>query len=263
MELFKKKEKVEKTYIFPDSMLYSEYDMKMAEKTFLFILGFIVGVGIGLVFYGLIPVAIIAGVIVGYFIIPMRKKQIIDKQIKTLKTQFKDMLESVSTSIGAGRNIFDSFTHAHSDLQEQYSPDAYIVKETANILSGIHNNMNIEDLLMDMADRSGIDDIKTFSDVFQTCYRKGGDIKEVIASTYKIINDKMEIDMEIQTMITSAKAELNMMCAMPIVFVFILNSLGGNITGRGTMSGYVATTVAIGIFIAAYFVGRKIMAIRM
>lgn len=253
----------ETTYLFPDAMLYSQYSMKYPEKVLLFVIGFIVGCGLGMVFYGLLPVAAIFGVIVGLGIIPLRRNQIIAKQIRTLKLQFKDMLESVSTSIGAGRNINDAFTYAHKDMVEQFSEEAYIAKETANIISGIHNNINIEDLLMDMAARSGVDDIKIFAEVFDTCYRKGGDIKEVITSTHKVINDKMEIEMEIQTMITSAKAELNMMCAMPVVFVFILNSLGGNITGRGTVSGYIATTVALGIFVAAYFVGRKIMTVRM
>ena len=88
-------------------------------------------------------------------------------------------------------------------------------------------------------------------------------MKEVIGSTYKIINDKMEIDMEIQTMITSAKSELSMMCCMPVVFVIVLNSMGSNITGRGTVSGYISTTIALMIFVAAYYVGRKIMSIKM
>lgn len=265
MELFKKnKEKTEaRTYIFPDSKVYYEYDMKISEKILMFIIGFIIGILVGYIFYDIWAVSIIIGVIVGAFLIPIRRKQRINKQIDVLKVQFKALLESISTSIGAGRNMIDSFTNALTDLKEQFSPEAYIVKETENILSGLNNNINIETLLLDMADRSGIDDIRTFADVFDTCYRKGGDIKEVIASTYKIINDKLEIEMEIQTMVTSSKSELNMMCVMPVVFVFILNSMGSNITGRGTASGYIATTISLAIFVAAYFLGRKIMSIKM
>lgn len=265
MDLFKKKNEAAelKTYIFPDSKIYFEYEMSVAEKILMFILGFAIGVVVGFVFYDLWFVSVILGIIVGVALIPIRRKQRIDKQINTLKKQFKALLESISTSIGAGRNMVDSFMNALTDLREQFSPEAYIVKETENIISGLNNNINIEDLLRDMADRSGIDDIQTFADVFDTCYRKGGDMKEVIGSTYKIINDKMEIEMEIQTMITSAKSELSMMCCMPVVFVFVLNGMGSNITGRGTMSGYIATTVALAIFVGAYFIGRKIMAVKM
>lgn len=262
MTIFKKVEVEKKNYIFPDSKIYFYYDMKLPEKMIWFCIGFAAGAVVGYIFLGLIIVSIIMGMIAGLGIIPIQQKKIIEKQINTLKKQFKDMLESVSTSIGAGRNIIDSFTNAHSDLKGQYSEDAYIVKETENIISGIHNNINIEKLLLDLADRSGIDDITTFADVFDTCYRKGGDIKEVIASTYKVINDKIEIEMEIRTMVTSAKAELNMMCAMPVVFILVLNSMGDNITGQGTTSGYIATITALIIFVAAYFIGKKIMIIK-
>ena len=265
MDLFKTKSKniEKKTYIFSDSKVYFEYRMPVSEKIIMFILGFFVGIIVGYVFYDLWFVSVVLGVIVGIALIPIRKKQRINKQIETLKKQFKAMLESISTSIGAGRNMVDSFTNALTDLREQFSPDAYIVKETENIIGGLNNNINIEDLLRDMAERSGIEDIRTFADVFETCYRKGGDMKEVIGSTYKIINDKMEIQMEIQTMITSAKAELSMMCCMPVVFVFVLNTMGSNITGRGTISGYISTTVALVIFVGAYFIGRKIMSVKM
>lgn len=263
MSVLKGKERKERpTYIFQDSKIYFEYDMKLPEKILMFVIGFIVGAIVGYVFYSLVWVSVVVGIIVGIVLIPFRKKQQINKQINVLKVQFKAMLESISTSVGAGRNITDSFINAVGDLREQFSEEAYIVKETENIVHGLNNNINIENLLLDMADRSGIDDIRTFADVFATCYRKGGDIKEVVTSTYKIINDKIEIEMEINTMITSAKTELTMMCCMPVVFVMVLNSMGSNITGRGTMSGYIATTVAIVIFVAAYFIGQKIMAIK-
>lgn len=265
MDVFTKKVKAaeQKNYIFPDAKVYFEYDMSITEKILTALVGAVLGAVVGYVFYGLWPVCVIMGIGVGIFLVPIRRKQQINKQVETLKKQFKAMLESISTSIGAGRNMVDSFNNARTDLKEQFSPDAYIVKETENILSGLNNNITIEDLLRDLAERSGIEDIQTFADVFDTCYRKGGDMKEVIGSTYKIINDKIEIEMEIQTMIASAKAELSMMCCMPVVFVCVLNTMGSNITGRGTVSGYIATTIALAIFAGAYVLGRKIMSIKM
>lgn len=264
MSLFKKKESAEqKTFIFPDSKIYYEYQVKVAEKILVFILGFIIGAAMGMVFYDLIPVAIIMGIGVGIAAVPIWKKTRINKQIETLKKQFKSLLESISTSIGAGRNMNDAFTGALVDLRELYSPDAYIVKEVENVLSGMNNNISIETMLRDLGERSGINDIITFADVFDTCYRKGGDMKQVIGSTYQIINDKMEIEMEINTMITSSKSELTMMCFMPVIFVFVLNSMGADITGRGTPSGYIATTIALVMFVGAYLLGRKIMSIKL
>ena len=172
MSLIKKKtvDIEKKAYIFPDSKVYFEYNMGLSEKILVFILGVIIGMIVGFVFYGIWFVAVVVGLVVGFALIRIRKQQQINKQIATLKKQFKAMLESVATSIGAGRNMISSFNTALIDLKELFSPDAYIVKEVENIISGINNNINIEDLLCDMAERSGIDDIQTFADVFDTCY---------------------------------------------------------------------------------------------
>lgn len=259
-----KKEKQEgKIYIFPNSKIYTEYNLNMKQKILCFIVGFLVGTVTGYIFYSNIIVGTIAGVICGFSYIPIRRRQNIDTQIKKLKIQFKDLLENISTSIGAGKNVVDSFRTAYYDLKNQYSESADMVKEVQNIVTGIDNNINIEELLMDLADRSGVEDIVIFANVFETCYRKGGNIKEVVKSTYQIINDKMEIDMEIETMITSGKTEQKMMLIMPIIFVFILDTMGGAISGRGTAVSMVSTTVAIVFFALAYFVGKKIMDIKM
>lgn len=49
--------------------------------------------------------------------IPMRIEQIIKKQQKRLRTQFRDMLEAFNTSLGAGKNVVDSFHTVYGDLK--------------------------------------------------------------------------------------------------------------------------------------------------
>lgn len=264
MEFFKKKEKVEpKKYLNEDAMVYTEYDMPIMKKITYFVLAFAVGAVLGYIFYSLIPLSIIAGVIAGFVFVPVRRKQIIEKRVFTIKMQFKDLLEALSTSLGAGLNITDSFRAAHQDLIEQYSMDAYIVKEVELILHGVGNNINMEILLIDLAERSGVEDIMSFANVFETCYRKGGNIKEVTKTTYEIINDKLEIDMEIITMISSAKNEQNMMLIMPVLFVLLLKGMGSQVTGQGTSISLISTTIALILFGISYFASKKITAIKL
>lgn len=252
-----------KKYLIPDAVVYKSYEMSFKEKTLYFLLAFFVGVFVGYIFYTNWIVGIIAGIFTGYVYVPIKKKQIIAKQIKTLKMQFRDLLETISTSIGAGQNVYDAFNGAYVDLSEQYPENSYIIKELSGILHGMNNNINIEDLLLDLADRSGVEDIMDFANVFDTCYRKGGNLKQVIKSTYQIINDKMEIEMEIETMITSSKTELNIMLVMPVVFAFILHSMRNGLVASGSVVTIASTTVSILLFAIAYFVGKKIMAIKL
>lgn len=266
MEILKKKgkkEQEEKTYLFQGAMLYGEYKVSIIEKIIVFVLGFAAGYAAGYVFYEITIISIVAGLIMGVMMTPKYKRMKIEKQKTTIRNQFKSLLESLTFSLSAGKTVIDSFIGAKEDLLIQYSEDDYIVKEIQNIIVGLNNNFNIEDMLYDLAERSSSEDIKNFANVFDTCYRKGGQIKEVILSTYNLINDKMEISMEIESMVASSKMEQNMMTVMPVVFVFILNTMGAEITGKGTPIGYISTTIALGLFIIAHFVGKKVLKIKL
>ena len=86
-----------------------------------------------------------------------------------------------------------------------------IVHEVKLICMGLRNNINIEPLLIDFAERSGLDDVMSFANVFEVCNRQGGDLKKVVADTREIINDKIEVEMEIETMLSGSVNELNIM----------------------------------------------------
>ena len=111
---------------------------------------------------------------------------------------------------------------------------------------------------MNFAQRAGVDDIENFANVFATCYRKGGNINEVIKNTAEIIGDKIEIKMELQTMVSGQKNEMNIMLVMPILFIIVMKSMGGGLIDLSTPIGILSTTGALVIFVIAYFAGRHI-----
>ena len=51
----------------------------------------------------------------------------------------------------------------------------------------------------------------TIANVFEVCNRQGSDLKRIVSDTREIINDKIEVEMEIETMIAGSKNELNIM----------------------------------------------------
>ncbi len=264
ISLGKKKDKEPKrTYLFADSIVYTEYKVPIIERLGCYIVGFVAGLLLGTIFYGILPLSIALGVGLAFAAVPLWSKYRVQQRTNVLKLQFRDMLEAVATSIGAGQNITESFISAYGDMRQQYSEDAFIVQELGNIVGGMNNNITIEELLNDFALRSGLEDAQSFASVFETAYRKGGNIRQVIQSTYEIINEKMSVELEIQTMTASANAELNMMLAMPVVIILMLRFMGGSFSGQGTLVSVMSTTVALCIFAAAYFAGKKLMDIRM
>ena len=203
------------------------------------------------------------GLLAGKLFLPMRTQSIIAKNQGKLKEQFRSMLEAVNTSLGAGNNAIDSFEAAYRDLRVQYEEDAFILKEL-NVLLVSNRNIDIEVVLKDFGERSGIDDIRSFASVYEICYRKGGNLRDVISNTNAIISDKMAIMDEIETMVASSKMEQNLMIVMPIGLIAIIKLMSPDFgKNYATVSGVIATTLGVICFVASYYIGRKIMDIKM
>ena len=285
MGLFRKEKKeVEPQYYASATNMptynYKVYHMSILEKILYFVVAFIIGAAVGYLFYGgigvndlgeptkltwilNISISSVTGLITGLAFVPMRRKQIVESQKKKLNLQFRDFLEAFNTSLGAGKNVVDSFRSVYDDLKVQYDEGAYILKELEVILSGFANNIDVEILLQDLGVRSGIDDIESFANVFKICYRKGGNIKDTIKSTHSILSDKMEISEEIETVVTSNKMEQKIMIAMPIALIGMIKMMSPDFAKNFvTPSGIMATTIAIVLFVASYFVGKVILDIK-
>ncbi|MBQ3196166.1 MAG: hypothetical protein IJB65_06845 [Clostridia bacterium] len=259
---------------------YKVYRMKPLEKILYFLIAFVAGAAVGYLFYGgigvdefgeptkltwvlNITIPTIVGSVAGYFFVPMRVEAIIEKRSKELNGQFRDMLDSLTTSLGAGKNVNDSFVSVYEDLKVQYDEDAYILKELEVVISGIHNNIAIEDVLEDFGRRSNNDDILSFANVFKISYRKGGNIKDIIRNTHSILSDKMEISEDIETLVTSNKMEQNIMVVMPIALIGVIKMMSPEFAANFvTTTGIISTTVSIVIFVAAYFIGKAVLNIK-
>ncbi len=286
MGLFKKKEKKElepQYYMSPthiQTLNYKVYYFSKKEKLLYFILAFIVGASVGYLFYGGIGkdeygnptmvtnvmniiVIVTVGTLAGKMFLPIRQNQIINKRRKMLSNQFRDMLDGITTSLGAGNNVLNSFNAVYNDLKVQYDEGAYIIKELEIILSGVHSNFNIEDLLADFGKRSGVDDIESFANVFKICYRKGGNIKDVIQNTHAIISQKMEMQEDIETTLSGNKMDQMIMIVMPIALIGIIKMMSPEFGANyATLTGVASTTIAIVFFVAAYYIGKTIMDIK-
>ena len=78
--------------------------------------------------------------------------------------------------------------------------------------------------MLDLGDRSGLEDITNFSDVFEVSNRLGGNLKQVVSESYDMIRDKIDIELEINTIVASGRNELNIMAALPFLVVLMMKA---------------------------------------
>lgn len=175
----------------------------------------------------------------------MKKRRINDRK-RRLTIQFKDMMEALVNSLNAGYSLEHAFGDARKDLLLVYEKDAYILKEIDVILTGLKMNIPLERLLKDFGTRSSIEDIDNFAKVVAVAKRSGGNLIRIIQKTVNSICDKINVEEEIETLITSKKIESKIMMLMPYGILFYLRMANGefmtplyhNLIGIAFMTGF-------------------------
>lgn len=279
-----KKETEPEYYLSPihtELLNYKVYKMKPAENILYTFLLAIVGGLVGLVFYGglfkndttntattatyisNIVVFILFGFLARLFFLPEIKKLLLRRRKETLRKQFRDYLIAVSAAASGGRNMADSFVSGETDMKGQYESDSFIVKEAEEIVACIENNVPAEDALYSLGFRSGIDDISNFAVVYRTCIETGGNMREVIRRTTEMISEKLIINEEIETKLTSNKMQMYAMNIIPIVMMMMLRFMSSDFAASfRSPVGVIAITFGILFFVGSFKIGQKIMDIR-
>lgn len=186
-----------------------------------------------------------------------------EKRKQQLTKQFKEMMESLLTSLNAGYSLEHTFKDAKRDLSLLFETDAVIFKELDVIIEGLKVNIPLEKLLKDFGFRSGVEDIKNFANVVMAAKKSGGNLIRIIEKTVHSISDKMAVEEEIKTMIAAKRLEQRIMMVMPYGIIFYLRITNGeflevlyhNILGVLLMTFFLAV-----IYIADLW-ARKIMEI--
>lgn len=228
---------------------------------YLAIIGVIVG-GIAFLFYRslwmMIPLSAI-----GIYLWRDFKKIEVEKRQDMLASQFKDCIRCVSAGMRAGYSVENAFRESIGDINLIYGENSYMSRELKNISIGLTNNENLEDMLVSLGNRSGVDDIREFGEIFRIAKRGGGNLTGIISDTVALMERKMEIDREIKVVISSKKLESRIMEVVPFGIIAYLSvtsptlfeNLYHNFVGITVMS------VCLIVYVAAFLMSKRIVSI--
>jgi tight adherence protein B len=142
-----------------------------------------------------------------------------------------------------------------------YPKGAMIINEFAYITKQIQMNIPVEKALRDFASRSGIEDIISFSEVFSTAKRTGGDLTKIIKTTTDIISNKIEVKREIVTLIAAKKFEANIMKIVPAGILCYLSLSSPEMLKPlyHNLFGILIMTFILGVYLCSYKLIDKIV----
>lgn len=178
-----------------------------------------------------------------------------------LSEQFRECILAVATSLQAGYSVENAFLECGQDMELMYGSDSCICRELVCIRRGLHINLTLEELLMDLANRSGCEDVEQFAKVFSLAKRNGGNMAEIIRNTAGRIGKKIELQKEIQMQLSGRKMELNIMKLIPFGILLYINlgNPGYFDSLYHNWQGILIMTVCLGIYLAAVVLGEHIM----
>lgn len=193
-----------------------------------------------------------------------QKRTLRKKQEKQLLQQFLDGIQLMAAALQAGYSAENALREALRELKKMYGEGDFLVEEFQYMAVQTEIGRNLEQLFWDFARRSGLEDVKSFAEVFLTARRSGGDLLLIIRNTSSCIRQKQETMQEIETTLSGKIMEQNIMSAIPLLILAYVkltspeffDGMYGNITGTTVMA------ICFGIYAAAYFWGRKIVAIQ-
>ncbi|MDX9871727.1 MAG: type II secretion system F family protein [Clostridia bacterium] len=191
----------------------------------------------------------------------LKAKDLLRKRQDALNLQFRDALYALASSVSAGKSVEGAFKDAAQELYLLYpDEDTYIVREFTAIAARIEMNETVEEAIRDLAERSGLADIRSFADVFGAGKRSGGDMVEIISNTSQVIGEKLRIREEINTLLAQRKFEQKVMNAMPVVLLLLLTWSTGDYMAPvfKTVFGRLVMTVAVILLAAAWYISKRI-----
>jgi tight adherence protein B len=186
------------------------------------------------------------------------------KKKDELLIEFKDAMQAVSAALLAGYSMENAWRDAERELEKQYGSEAQMVQKLRDINRAVGVSRPLEQMLMEFARESDCEDIMSFAEVFSFAKRSGGNYVAIMRTTTQKISDRMDVEREIQTVLSGKKLEGRVMDVMPVGILAYLN-----VTSRDFMSvlygnpaGIAVMTVALLLCLLAIRLSEHLLDIR-
>ncbi len=195
------------------------------------------------------------------FFFRYKREQLKKKREFELSMEFKEAIMSVNASLTAGYSIENAFVEAGKEMARLYGEDGLITREFRFLTRALKANETLEDILTDVADRSGIEDIRDFADVFRAAKRSGGDLNRIIRRAADTINEKMDVMREIETLTSAKRFENRIMEVVPFAIICYIGLTSPDFIEAlyHNATGIVIMTVCLGIYITGFVLAEKIV----
>jgi len=217
---------------------------------------------LGMIFFKHLPLALLACLLVSFHL-RVQKKQAIIKRKKHLLETFREAMYALASSLSAGKSVEQAFIASLNDLRSIYNEDEDIMKEWQRIVYKIGMNEPVSLAITDFSERADIEDIHNFNSVFIMAKQSGGNLTQIIKNTIKLINEKNDIQKDIDVLVAQKQYEQKILSYIipGMILFFWVSSADFLEPLYTTLAGRAVMLLALGMYIVSGVIGKKIVTI--
>jgi len=238
--------------------------MDIKTRIIVLVLGMSFSAFVAKVFFSSLPFVLLS-LPLGMIFWPVWKKHRVNKRKELFMTQYKDLLYYLSVSLSAGKSLESAFQDAAAALGTQYGHGSSDLMNELNLInSRLRLREPIEGLILELAEKTNVEDVGSLADVIGITKRTGGNLVEVMQHSVRILREKIEIRREMETSWAAKKLEQRLLCVSPVFLILIIRAGSGDFLDPlySTMIGRLIMVTALALIIFGFLIGERLMKVK-
>ncbi len=178
--------------------------------------------------------------------------------------EFREILVAIANALESGYSIENAFRDAQDNLHLLYGDGGILNKDLQELNTKIKMRVSAEQALNEFAEKYPTEEVLGFAGVFSFARRLGGGYMQNIRRTAEKMEEKLELKQDIRTAVAEKQMEFRVMCIMPIGILSYVKLTSKDFLNPiyGNMQGVVVMSICIGIYLLSFYLGKRIVDIR-
>ncbi len=194
--------------------VYNFYAWKVFIALMLFLVGLANAIILGV---GFLPVALGLGVL-GLYLPDFHLRQLVQKRREIVRTEMAFVLHRLAIQVAAGQALPQALE------QIALKPGGPFIQELRQVSNDISTGRTLTEALDALATRAmGIDEVRRFVDLLERAQQLGSPIAEALTSMGRILQDRVQQDIEARGMAASVQMVLPVGCLiLPAIGIVVI-----------------------------------------
>ena len=239
---------------------YRVYEFHRKEKILCFLEGLFLNGVIAILFYDSLY-AMIPGILLMVIYTKEKKRILAQRRMEQMRLELKEFLNALIAALQTGRSMENAFAEAYRDTARYMEKETVFLIEIKRICASVEMGEPLEKMLAEFSERSHMEELQYFSQVFSIGKRSGGNIISIMKNTIRMLQECMDAEKEIATTIAEKRFEFQVMTIIPMAIILYLRISAGGLldTLYGNVTGILVMTACLVIYGGCYLYGKRLL----